>query len=188
MYLTSKPTAMPNEGECCSTQIALGELEAVYGFIYSRVGNRTDAEDLTQEVALKALPRLRTDAAAPEIRGYLYATARSVLAAFWSGRLRMPESELPENLDQEIEHEFLPTTETSAQVSSVLAGLSPNHRRVLELRFLLGYSLREAAEEMGKTTGNVKIMQMRALRTAAANSSPALRMRAHLGRVNSCGS
>ena len=173
MYLSSKPTAVPNEAKRCSTQMALGELEAVYGFIYSRVGNRADAEDLTQEVALKALPRLRTDAAAPEIRGYLYATARSVLAAFWSRRLRMPESELPENLDHEIEHEFLPSTETSAQVSSILARLSPNHRRVLELRFLLGYSLREAAEEMGKTIGNIKLIQLRALRTAAANSSPA---------------
>lgn len=164
---------MPNEAECCSNQIALGELDAVYGFIYSRVGNRTDAEDLTQEVALKALPRLRTDAAAPQIRGYLYATARSVLAAFWSERLRLPQSELPENLGLEIQHEFLPSTGTSAQLSSILAGLSPKHRRVLELRFLLGYSLREAADEMGKTTGSVKIMQMRALRTAAANSSPA---------------
>src|SRR5258707_5251678 len=109
MYLTSKPTTMPSEAECCTTQIALGELEAVYGFIYSRVGNRADAEDLTQEVALKAFPRLRTDAAAPEIRGYLYATARSGLGTFWSGRLGMPESELPANLYPEIEHAFVPS-------------------------------------------------------------------------------
>ncbi|HEV3165893.1 MAG TPA: sigma-70 family RNA polymerase sigma factor [Isosphaeraceae bacterium] len=174
MYLTSNPTAMPNEAECCSTQIALGELEAVYGFIYSRVGSRTDAEDLTQEVAVKALPRLRCDAAPPEIRGYLYATARSVLAAFWSGRLRLPESELPENLGQAIQHEFFPSAGIAAQVRSILDSLTPNQRRVLELRFLLGYSLREVADEMGKTIGSVKLMQLRALRSAAAHSRPAL--------------
>jgi RNA polymerase sigma-70 factor (ECF subfamily) len=174
MNLTSKPAAMPKPAEDSSTQIALEELEAVYGFIYSRVGNRSDAEDLTQEVAVKALPRLRCDAAAPEIRGYLYATAHSVLAAFWSGRLRLPESELPENLGLAIQHEFLPSAGTAAQVRSILDGLSPNHRRVLELRFLLGYTLREVADEMGKTIGSVKIMQMRALRIAAAHSRPSL--------------
>jgi RNA polymerase sigma-70 factor, ECF subfamily len=125
-------------------------------------------------VAVKALPRLRCDATAPEIRGYLYATAHSVLAAFWSGRLRLPESELPENLSLAIQHEFLPSAGTAAQVRSILHGLSPNHRRVLELRFLLGYSLREVADETGKTIGSVKLMQMRALHIAAAHSRPAL--------------
>ncbi|HEY8841598.1 MAG TPA: RNA polymerase subunit sigma, partial [Candidatus Dormibacteraeota bacterium] len=42
-----------------STAIALDELELVYAFIYARVGNRPDAEDLTQQVAMKAIPRLR---------------------------------------------------------------------------------------------------------------------------------
>src|SRR5476651_129724 len=81
-----------------STDIALGELEIVYAFIYARVGNRADAEDLTQQVALKAIPRLREGAPASAIRGYLFATARSVLGGFWSTRLGLSESELHEDL------------------------------------------------------------------------------------------
>ena len=42
-----------------------------------------------------------------------------------------------------------------------------NYRRVLELRFLRGYSLREVATEVGSTVGGVKVMQLRALRAAA---------------------
>src|SRR5712692_6003841 len=47
-----------------ATDIALDELELVYAFIYARVGNRADAEDLTQQVAMKAIPRLRQGAPA----------------------------------------------------------------------------------------------------------------------------
>src|SRR5258706_10511069 len=81
-----------------ATDIALDELEIVYAFIYARVGNRADAEDLTQQVAMKAIPRLREGAPASAIRGYLFATARSVLGGFWSPRLGLSESELHEDL------------------------------------------------------------------------------------------
>jgi len=53
-------------GDVTAAQIALEELDLVYAFIYARVGNRPDAEDLTQQVALKAIPRLRAEAAAAE--------------------------------------------------------------------------------------------------------------------------
>jgi RNA polymerase sigma-70 factor, ECF subfamily len=150
------------------TDVALDEFESVYGFIYARVGNRADAEDLTQQVALKALPRLRDGEPAPAVRGYLYATARSVMATLWSGRLRLPESELPDNVRLEAQgQEVLPSAENATLLAGILDGLSPEHRRVLELRFLRGYSLQEVADEMGKTLGSVKVMQLRALRSAA---------------------
>src|SRR5437867_13289904 len=80
-----------------ATDIALDELEIVYAFIYARVGNRADAEDLTQQVAMKAIPRLRQGAPASAIRGYLFATARSVLGGFWSTRLGLSDAELRED-------------------------------------------------------------------------------------------
>jgi RNA polymerase sigma-70 factor (ECF subfamily) len=162
--LPGREAARPSAGE-----MALHEFERVYAFIYSRVGNQADAEDLTQQVALKALPRLREGEPAPAIRGYLFATARSVLATFWSGRLRLPESELPEEISVgPIGQELLPPPEAVVWVDRILDGLSPDHRRVLELRFLRRYSLQEVADEMGKTVGSVKVMQLRALRAAAA--------------------
>src|SRR3954471_785190 len=118
-----------------ATDIALDELEIVYAFIYARVGNRADAEDLTQQVAMKAIPRLRQGAPASAIRGYLFATARSVLGGFWSTRLGLSESELHDDLAM-----AMPTggysEESAERAQRVLAGLSDNYRRVLELRFL----------------------------------------------------
>src|SRR5260370_18859753 len=77
-----------------ATDIALEELELVFAFIYARVGNRADTEDLTQQVAMKAIPRLRQGAPASAIRGYLFATSRSGLGGFWSPRLGLSEAQL----------------------------------------------------------------------------------------------
>ena len=149
-----------------ATDIALNELELVYAFIYARVGNRADAEDLTQLVAMKAIPRLREGAPASAIRGYLFATARSVLGGFWSTRLGLSEGELHEDLQMALPTEA-PSEEGVETVQRILAQLSDNYRRVLELRFLHGYSLKEVATEMKSTVGAVKVMQLRALRAAA---------------------
>jgi RNA polymerase sigma-70 factor, ECF subfamily len=149
-----------------ATDIALDELELVYAFIYARVGNRTDAEDLTQQVALKAIPRLREGAPASAIRGYLFATARSVLGAFWSTRLGLSEAELREDLALAAPP-GVQAEEGTETVQRILAQLSDNYRRVLELRFLHGYSLKEVAAEMKSTVGAIKVMQLRALRAAA---------------------
>jgi RNA polymerase sigma-70 factor (ECF subfamily) len=149
-----------------ATDIALDELELVYAFIYARVGNRADAEDLTQQVALKAIPRLRPGAPASAIRGYLFATARSVLGAFWSTRLGLSEGELRDDLAM-ASPPGPPSEEGTETVQQILAHLSDNYRRVLELRFLHGYSLKEVAAEMKSTVGAVKVMQLRALRAAA---------------------
>jgi RNA polymerase sigma-70 factor (ECF subfamily) len=149
-----------------ATDIALDELELVFAFIYARVGNRADAEDLTQQVALKAIPRLRQGAPASAIRGYLFATARSVLGGFWSRRLGLSEGELHEDLAMAVP-QAPPSQERVDTVQGILAELSDNYRRVLELRFLHGYSLKEVAAEMNSTVGAVKVMQLRALRAAA---------------------
>jgi len=152
-----------------AAEIAIGELAPVYGFLYSRVGNRADAEDLTQQVALKALPRLHDGSPAVAVRGYLYATARSVLASFWARRGRVLESELPDDIAATNRgSELIPSPETSEWVARILERLTPSQRRLLELRFLRGYTLKEVAAEMGKTVGSVKVMQLRALRAASA--------------------
>jgi len=150
-----------------ATDIALDELELVYAFIYARVGNRADAEDLTQQVALKAIPRLRQSAPASAIRGYLFATARSVLGGFWSTRLGLSEAELREDLALATPPAEPPSEEGAETVQKILAQLSDNYRRVLELRFLHWYSLKEVAAEMHSTVGAIKVMQLRALRAAA---------------------
>jgi RNA polymerase sigma-70 factor, ECF subfamily len=169
----AQSTVAPTEVARPATEVALNELESVYSYIYSRVGNRADAEDLTQQVALKALPRLRDAYPGPAVRGYLYTTARSVMASFWSNRGRVPEAELSDEMWVEGRgDELVAPAHAVLWVERTLNALPDHYRMVLDLRFLRGYSLRETAEAMGKTVGGIKVMQLRALRAAARFAAP----------------
>src|SRR5260370_39052291 len=58
---------------------------AIYQYIYSRVGNRPDAEDLTAKVFVKAIRGMRSDVSVPELRSWLYRVAQTTLADHWRG-------------------------------------------------------------------------------------------------------
>ena len=136
---------------------------------FRRVGNRHDAEDLTQQVALKAIPRLSADAAPSAVRAYLFATARTELADFWAARFGLPQEELREDVFVPDEP-GTPEDEAGSAVGlaqRILRRLPANYAKLLELRFLRGYSAKEIAMEMGSSAGAVRIMQLRALRAAA---------------------
>jgi len=142
----------------------------VYRYIYARVGNRPDAEDLTTQVFMRALPRLRLAAAPEEIRSYLISTARTVLADHWRDYYDVKLATLDDDIAAS-EHVGVRAADEEADLrraNDILAELPENYRRVLELRFLRGYSIRETAKELGISVSNTKVIQFRALRRAAA--------------------
>ena len=143
----------------------------VYRLIFAKVGNRPDAEDLTSQVFLKAYKPLRATASVGEVRAYLVATARTVLAAHWRDTLGHQVTQIDvDQVDLEDYADQVHTpagAEASAKVAWILGALSERHRAILTLRFLRGYSIRQAAAELGVTVANAKVLQHRALRVAA---------------------
>ena len=137
----------------------------VYRTLFARVGNRTDAEDLTAEVFLAALRPLRVSASVREVRSYLVTTARTVLADHWRRTLGRELTTLDEDVAELVRDEG--GVDRMSDVARILAELPENYRAVLRLRYLLGHSLKEAAGAMGVTVGNAKVLQHRALRAAA---------------------
>lgn len=145
---------------------------SIYRLMYAKVGNKPDAEDLTSQVFLGALPHLRPGASGGEVHRYLLATARTVLADHWRRHLGFQVTSLDEELaaaDAGEEEDTADTrpSERRRRVRRLLGALPANHRTILELRFLNGCSLRESASRMGTTVGNAKVLQYRALRRAA---------------------
>jgi RNA polymerase sigma-70 factor (ECF subfamily) len=140
----------------------------VYRLLCARVGNRMDAEDLTSEVFLAALRPLRITASRREVRAYLKVTARTVLARHWRQHFKM-----------EITHRSDAATVPHLQAAvdprvvqrarAILDAISERHRTILQLRFLQGMPVKDAAQTMGISVGNAKVLQHRAL-TAAAHA------------------
>jgi RNA polymerase sigma-70 factor (ECF subfamily) len=139
----------------------------VYSMIVARVGNSLDAEDLTADVFLAALRPLRITATVAQVRGYLRATTRTVLAAHWRQTKGFETTSIEDLPDSPQDVERAVSSATAQQVHRVLAALPDPYRRILELRFLQGRSVKESATQMGVTVANAKILQHRALRLAA---------------------
>jgi RNA polymerase sigma-70 factor (ECF subfamily) len=150
--------------------IYLDNVERLYRVMYGRVGNRPDAEDLTAEVFRTALGPLRTSASVGEVRAYLLATARTVLASHWRRRYGLEVTTIDPATDLAALDEPAPGSDAPQRVGRILAALPDRYQRILELRFLQSCSLREAARAMDISLSNAKVLQHRALRRAAALS------------------
>jgi len=148
-------------------EVYRAQVVPLYRFVFARVGNRPDAEDVTAQTFLRALPRLRRGASEAEVRGYLYTTARTVLADHWTARFGA-ETALPDVSHLSAPVATPPAADAAERAAALLERLPDRYRRILELRFLRGCSVREAAAEMEVSVGNAKVMQWRALRRAAA--------------------
>jgi RNA polymerase sigma factor (sigma-70 family) len=147
--------------------IYVDNVTRIYRLMYSKVGNRPDAEDLTAEVFVAALGPLRVSASRGEVRGYLVATARTVLAGYWRRRLGVEVTTIDPDAELRQPDEPDRLSQAPERARRVLGSLPERYRQILELRFLQAMSLKEAAREMDVTVGNAKVLQHRALRLAA---------------------
>jgi len=138
----------------------------VYQVLFARVGNRPDAEDLTTEVFLAVLRPLRLPAPAAAVRSYLLAACRTVLARYWARTLGLQVTTLSGD-PEEILTEAPRDSPAPQRAERILSALPDRYRRILQLRFLDACTVSEAADAMGISVANAKVLQHRALRRAA---------------------
>lgn len=140
---------------------------AIYRYVYYRVRDDAEAEDLTSEVfmrALRAMPRYEPRQA---FLAWLYRIARNAVIdrARRGGRQVSFEDALEHpHADQVV----VPDTELLAHAASdalraALRKLTPLQQEVIVLRFLEGYSTQDIARIVGKREGTVRGIQFRAI-------------------------
>jgi RNA polymerase sigma-70 factor (ECF subfamily) len=163
----------PDAPTGASTVRALYEqhVAAIYRFIYAKVGNREEAEDLTSQVFLKALRGLDAGRDAQSIQSWLFQVARTTVADHWREFYRLRTDSLDDLLLggwEAVAREATPETDAGARAQRILDRLPARYRDVLTYRFLLNFSVRETAEQMRLSEANVKVLQFRALKRAAS--------------------
>jgi len=141
----------------------------LYRYIYRQVKHAALAEDLTSTVFLKALRWLQQDRSAESVKGWLYATARSIIADYWREQRQMQllpleaVEELP-MLSDESDEQLRPL---QVRIQHLLDGLSSRERDILTLRYFQGYNAAEIGQVLGISANHVRVLQLRALRRAA---------------------
>jgi len=134
----------------------------VYAFIVSRVRDRDAAEDLTAEVFHHALANLeRFEWRGTPFAAWLFRIAANAMADRWQRTSRESGDPAP----QVSEDTGLEDIEQRAMLFQLVDGLPEDQRRVVIQRFVEQRSIREIAEELGRSEGAVKQLQFRALET-----------------------
>ncbi len=147
-------------------------LGLIYRYIYSKVGNREEAEDLTSQIFIKAVRSVDLERGPHSMQKWLFQVARTTIADYWRSYYRISISSLEELLDAgwegPIEEDAVDTSTTPMErVQRILQALPEHYREVLTCRFLLNLSIKETALRLGLTESNVKVLQFRALKRAA---------------------
>jgi RNA polymerase sigma-70 factor (ECF subfamily) len=148
----------------------------VYAYIARRVGDRDLAEDLTSEVFHRALANLaRFEWRGAPFAAWLVRIAANAIAdrlkttaqerKFYS----LDEASLSEPSEIDLEE-----IEQRAQLFGMVEQLPADQRRVIAMRFAEQKSIREIAQELGRTEGAVKQLQFRGLE----------KLRSQLGETN----
>jgi RNA polymerase sigma-70 factor (ECF subfamily) len=168
----------PNDQQMPGAQrqsLGLREIRGVYQFIYRHVGNREEAEALTERVFMLVIqPQATRDApgATQASRERLLArSARDVvveyLRGFYPALPPLPDDDIVVWPDPESAASAENPSGATERAIHVLAWLSAQDRDFLTYRFLLNRSLAETAARMRLTLAQALAMQWSALSHAA---------------------
>jgi RNA polymerase sigma-70 factor (ECF subfamily) len=156
----------------------------VFRMVFYRIRSRSDAEDITQDVFLKAYQKIPTVKDATRFRGWLFSVALNRIRDFKrKKRFRSlfkredeniearstagQETDQPEALDHVLREDFW------RQVRLLLNKLSKMEREVFLLRFFDNLYINEIAGTLKKNESTIKTHLYRAL--AKLRKEPALR-------------
>jgi RNA polymerase sigma-70 factor (ECF subfamily) len=153
-------------------EICRREWRPVYHLIYRTVQNRAEAQDLTQEVFLRALRSFdRLELTGGPIHSYLVTIALNLLRDRWRRRVQ-PSADLDSLLHLSAtapgpEQLVLADLDKRA-IYDALATLPEDYQSVIRLRVLESRSSHEVGAVMGRNGDAVRQLQRRALQALRA--------------------
>src|SRR5436190_6242977 len=136
----------------------------VYAYIVGRVGHRHQAEDLTADVFREALTGIgKFEWRGVPFAAWLVGIASRVVADYWKRTGRETG-----NPSKEPEAAAPAEVEDSTMLFQLVYRLPEAQFRVIHMRFVEQKSIREIAQELGRSEGAVKQLQIRAIESLRA--------------------
>jgi RNA polymerase sigma-70 factor, ECF subfamily len=142
--------------------------DKIYSYVYFKLGNRFEAEDVAEQVFLKALESI----SGFEWKGYPFSAwlfriaSNLVIDHYRSNKYEMVDYEgeifVDSNTDRCPERSALREFNRQ-EVVNALKTLTEDQRQVIVLRFIAGLTNDEVAKTINKSVGAVKVLQHRAL-------------------------
>ena len=142
-------------------------VDAVYRYVFYRVRNEAEAEDVTSDVFLKALRAMPRYQPRQPFLAWLYRIARnSVIDRARRQRPQVPfeDLRLHPGADRIVDpNEHLDRISDSAELRAAIARLTPLQQDVIVLRYVEGLGTGEIARLLGRRDGTVRGIEFRAL-------------------------
>ena len=139
-------------------------LDQIYRYVFYQVRDKMTAEDLTEEIFLKAWEALgRYKQRSLAFSAWLYRVAHNhVIDYFRTRRQHLAlEEAMPAaigNPEQEAEEKLI-----QQELAEAISYLPPQQKQIIILKFIEGLDNEEIAQIMRKRQGAIRVMQMRAL-------------------------
>jgi len=142
-------------------------IDRVYNHIYYRVPLQVDAEDITQEVFLKAWKAIgKYKVTEAPFVAWLIAIAHNLIADYYKKREKRVSVEEIEAGDEDVENNLATTVEMNldrARIREAILRLKGDKQKVILMHYVDGFSYEEIAAIMHKREGAIRVIKYRAL-------------------------
>jgi RNA polymerase sigma-70 factor (ECF subfamily) len=139
-------------------------LDRIYRYIYYKVNDRMTAEDITEEVFVKAWKSIKSCRGREDtFQAWLYRIAHNHLANCLRDNGRVTSLDKNETIDFPDPRQRTESGAEYGELMRAVANLPEIQREVIILKFIEGLDTREASRVLGKNEGAIRIAQMRAL-------------------------
>lgn len=126
-------------------------------YIFKRVANAEDAEDILQEVFLKLHNNLKNLEDEKKIHAWIYTITRNTITDYYRKNSRLPElTELDENISENNSLELTASLEIAACLQGMINNLPEKYKEVILLFEFEKLTQKEISEKLGITVSAVK--------------------------------
>lgn len=139
----------------------------IYRFVYFKVSNEEKAQDLTNEVFMKAFNYLKDDEAheIENFQAFIFKTARNLVIDFYRTRKQdvsldaiseiVSKEDVSKRVDDKLDIE---------KVAKAIKQLPSDYREIIILRFVDGLSFEEISHSVGKSLGSCRMLAHRGIK------------------------